>query len=279
MVTLFLFYSGYGVYESIKKKKSAYVSTIPKKRIFKTLFNFDIAVLSFLILNIILKRSYPIKNIVLSFVGWEGIGNSNWYIFGVLIMYTITYLSFKLFDKDDKKSIKLIWILSLVFILFMNVYKDDYWFNTLLCFSLGLSYSYHKKDIEKLILGDNKKYTIVLVLSIITFLILKKYQNQGYMYYELLSMSFVITFILATMKINFNSPILKWFGDNLFWVYILQRIPMLTLKNFGYVGHPYRFALLSFIVTIVLTIIYKFLSDNLWLLFDRKLENKNEKKD
>ena len=42
MVTMFLFYSGYGVFESIKKKKEKYINTIPKRRFLKTLINFAI---------------------------------------------------------------------------------------------------------------------------------------------------------------------------------------------------------------------------------------------
>ena len=45
MVTMFLFYSGYGVYESIKNKGKQYVNSMPKKRILNTLINFDLSVL------------------------------------------------------------------------------------------------------------------------------------------------------------------------------------------------------------------------------------------
>lgn len=42
---VFLFYSGYGIMESIKNKGEKYISTVPKKRILNVLVNFDIAVL------------------------------------------------------------------------------------------------------------------------------------------------------------------------------------------------------------------------------------------
>ena len=53
MVTLFLFYSGYGVMESIKKKNMSYIHKIPVTRILGTLFRFDIAILMFLFLKLI----------------------------------------------------------------------------------------------------------------------------------------------------------------------------------------------------------------------------------
>ena len=45
IVAMFLFYSGYGIMESIKSKSFGYVKKIPIRRILKTLINFDIIVL------------------------------------------------------------------------------------------------------------------------------------------------------------------------------------------------------------------------------------------
>ena len=92
MVTLFLFYSGYGVYESIKKKKNKYIDNMPKKRILVTLINFDIAVLTFFIVDLIFTKSFSISKLILSLIGWDSFGNSNWYIFIIILLYAITYL-------------------------------------------------------------------------------------------------------------------------------------------------------------------------------------------
>lgn len=93
MVTLFLFYSGYGVMESIKKKGDEYVKSMPKRRILTTLVNFDIAVLAFIALDLILGRPITIKLTLLSFVCWESVGNSNWYIFAIICCYIAAFVS------------------------------------------------------------------------------------------------------------------------------------------------------------------------------------------
>ncbi len=257
MVTMFLFYSGYGIYESIKKKKKEYVKSIPTKRILITLFNFDIAIISFIIVNHFLNRVYPLKNILLSFIGWEGIGNSNWYIFGILIMYLITYLSFTFFDKDNKKALISNWVLTIIFVLFMSVYKEDYWYNTLFCYPLGLTYSYFKDKIEK-VLFNNKKYFIALLVVLFSFVAFRGLTATDWIYYQLMSMAFCLLIVLLTMKISVKNKYLKWFGDNLFWLYILQRIPMLVLTKYGYASHAYRFALASFVITILMALCYSF---------------------
>ena len=58
IVTIFLFYSGYGILESIKKNKN-YVNTIPVNRFLKVLINFDLAVILFWIVQSLLGKSIP----------------------------------------------------------------------------------------------------------------------------------------------------------------------------------------------------------------------------
>lgn len=258
MVTLFLFYSGYGVYESIKKKKEKYINEIPKKRLLKTLINFDIAVLTFVIVNYALNVKFNLKTILLSLIGWGTVGNSNWYIFAILGLYLITYISFKIFDTSNKKAITCLWILTLIFMLFIHVKRNglEYCYNTLLCYPLGITYSFLKNKIEKIVF-DNKKYLYILLICIISYLTFREAIKYNYINYYFMTITFTLIVVLATIKININNVILKWFGDNLFWIYILQRIPMIILSKIGYAhSNAYRFALICFISTIILTIIY-----------------------
>ncbi len=267
MVTLFLFYSGYGVYESIKKKKQKYVNSIPKNRCLKTWLHFAFAVTLFLLMSFVVEKDYPIKTIFLSYVAWGAIGNSNWYIFGIIFLYFITYLSFKLFDKNDKHAIRMTFLLTFILTLCLSMHRPDYCYNTLWCYPFGMIYSYYKDKIEKVILHDNKKYFISMFLALTSVLILKEYAIKGFMYYELLSIAFCILVVGITMKFNISNPILKWFGDNLFWVYILQRLPMIYLNYIGYNIHPYRYGLIVVVVTIILTSICSYIIPKI----DRKI--------
>ena len=143
MVAMFLFYSGYGIFQSIKTKKESYVKSIPKNRILKTLFHFDIAVIIFAIINICLGHSIKLSKFIISLTGWESVGNSNWYIFTILCLYLTTYLSFSIFDKNNKKAIILNWILSITLLIVLSIYKGPqlgYWYNTLVCYPFGITY-------------------------------------------------------------------------------------------------------------------------------------------
>ena len=93
MVSLFLFYSGYGINESIEKKGIIYVKTLPKKGIILYI-KFQLILLLFFLNNLILGIKINIKKYFLSMIFKKNIGNSNWFAFTVINLYFFSYLSF-----------------------------------------------------------------------------------------------------------------------------------------------------------------------------------------
>lgn len=254
MVTTFLFFSGFGIMESIKRKDQ-YINSIPKKRIFSTLLNFDFSILLFLICSLIVGKSYHLNRILLSFTGWSSIGNSNWYIFAILTLYLITWISFKVFNKNNLKGIIGTIILSLFFICFLKGTKQSYWYNTILCYPAGMLFSYYRNKLENLICENNKTYFFISFICVATFILLYKFSKvSNIIIYELTAIFFVIVILLICMKFSFKNNILLYLGNNIFWIYILQRIPMIILHY--YKIHNYNaflFIILSFILTLLLT--------------------------
>ena len=94
VVTMFFFYSGFGILEAIRKKGKAYLRAFPKNRFLRTLVHFDIAVLLFLLLAIVQGRHYHLQHILFAFTGWTAIGNSNWFMFDIFVAYALTFLAF-----------------------------------------------------------------------------------------------------------------------------------------------------------------------------------------
>lgn len=99
IVAMFLFYSGFGVVESIKNKGVSYLDSMPKRRLLTTLVNFDIAVVVFVVVDFLIGRKFGLRQLVLSFVGLDSIGNSNWYIFDILLCYALTWFCFEILAK------------------------------------------------------------------------------------------------------------------------------------------------------------------------------------
>lgn len=228
IVAMFLFYSGYGIMESIKKKGEDYVALIPRRRILTVLLNFDIAVLVYVILAWSLANEMSIGKILLSFVGWESVGNSNWYIFVIILAYLITYVSFVCFKN---KRISTYTVCSLLFLamLVLSVFKGTYWYDTILCFGAGLLYSQRKVVAESF---ARKHYVLSLTIVLIACVLFYNvpYWIRG-LRYNMFCIAFCLLNVLLTMKFRINSNLLIWFGKNLFPLYIYQRFPMILLSS------------------------------------------------
>ena len=264
MVTLFLFYSGYGIYCSVNKKEN-YIKNFPKTRILKTLLNFDIAVLLFWVLDLILVINYEIKDVLLAFTSWTSIGNSNWFIFAILVMYLSTYLVAKLNkNKINKKSIIIITMFSIIYIILMRLLKtgESWWYDTILCYPLGLLYGMYKEKIDNAL---RNRYIFVLMGTIILFTLLYIFRSN-LVVYELLAIVFCLLVVFITYKFKISNKILKFLGKYSFEIYILQRLPDLILKEY-LLDKKYIFFFTSLACTIVLAIVYKKITN----LIDKKL--------
>ena len=154
------------------------------------------------------------------------------------------------------KSIVAVTLLTLIFIGFMKIYREPYWYNTTFCYVLGMWYSMFKEKIEGFILESNLTYAFSLFISISVFIMSHKYLKNFFMY-EVWITSFVAISILITLKISFNNFILQWLGNNLFGLYILQRIPMIVLQFYNLdKSNVYLYFFISFIVTIIIATMF-----------------------
>ena len=266
MVTLFLFYSGYGVMESVKRKGDDYIKSFPKNRILTTLINFDIAVLIYMVISKYFQtHPFSIKYLLLSLIGWNNFGNSNWYIFAILCLYIVAYLSAKSF-KDRKQRAISIFIGTTLFTVMMQFDRPGYCYNTAYCFAFGAIFSLYKDEIEKWLNGKELLFAIyILILFLISY---KLKKNLGW--YYIYTLTFTALIVLLTRKIKMKNFILEWVGKNLFPLYIFQRIPMMLLINKGYFNNnTYIIFAICFAITIIITLVY-----NLIMFIKNKIKKK-----
>lgn len=262
IVAMFLFYSGYGVMESIKHKGYDYVSQIPRKRVLTVLLNFDIAVLFFIVVNVCLGNQLSIRTCLLSFIGWESVGNSNWYIFIIMILYLITFISFyKAEASTYKRPLVVFAIITFLMCIGLSFFKSEYWINTMFCYVAGLIFSAYKDRLEKCA-QRNYWATIIGILLLLFVLDYIPYSLRGFVYNSF-AVVFCALVVLGTMKFQVKNPILLWCGKNLFPLYIYQRIPMIVLSSIGGVfvaEHPVIFIVICLLVTILFAMLYKYIA-------------------
>lgn len=245
VVAPFLFYSGYGIMEQIKKKGKNYIGSMPKKRIFKTWLHFVLAVVIYLLVSFHLRSGYSLTTILLSFTGWESLGNSNWYIFAILVMYICTYASFKILKND--RAVWACFIFALLYIAIMHFAKSgSWWYDTILCFPAGMLVSCYKKRVTCFM---KKRCGAVIVFCLMAFGF-----RANLMMHELLSVFFCLGIVLLCSYIKIESSILLFLGKHAFEIYILQRIPMMLLQEYM---NGYAYMLTCLIVSVVLAVLFK----------------------
>lgn len=281
MVTLFMFYSGFGVMEAIKKKKMTYVHKIPVTRVLGTYFRFDIAIILFLLLKIIINGgalgTTP-NRVFLALFGWESIGNSNWYIFAIVVCYILTFVAFEVF-RDKLKyypSAILLTLLLFAYVVIMR-YCDlhpDRFYNTVLCYALGVYFSLLKDKFDKLF-GNNKLLWLAafLVTSVLT--VIAQFKIDRFYAYEIAMFSFTFAVILFTMRVSLNNKILRWCGKHLFSIYILQRIPMIAFDRLGIAKwNIYVYFILCLGATVIMAYFFEKYVGALWKYITSPRETK-----
>lgn len=263
IVTMFLFYSGYGIMESVKKKGREYVDRIPIQRFLKVLLQFDCAIVLFWIYRYLTGAHYGIRKMLLTFAGWDGIGNSNWYIFCVLWLYIFTFVSFKAFPNSHTKAVFGILALSLLYMTVMyRLGRDYWWYDTILCYTWGMFFSLYRGKIEALVNESFASWMFFVFVLLAGHTVAYYYRNVNPVVYQLWVFCFVAAIVAFTMRFVIDSPFLYEGGVYLFELYILQRLPMMILKPYMLSGEvtalgKYCYVAACFVVTIGIAVVYK----------------------
>ena len=289
MVAMFFFYSGYGICESCRSKEG-YMSSFFKNRILKTLVHFDMAVVLYILLNVIMGNPRSLKNNLLALTGWVSIGNSNWFVFCTLALYLVTLAAFGLFAKRRRLGIAAVWVLTAALAVGLRVVKEDYWwYNTLLCYPLGMVWSEARRSIEKAMSEKNSRWNVTMTVLGVVFaasavvMVSKLYGWPAARYFEwmdlqyfymIFSCIFCLVVVISQMRLRTHNAVLHWLGVHSFSIYILQRLPMRIMEHFGLNEQPLLFIPVALAATLLIAPAFTWLTG----LVDKALFPKKNKK-
>lgn len=267
MVVVFLFYSGYGVLLGLRKK-DGYAVSIITKRVPKVLLHFDIAVVIFFVLGWLTGRHYPVTKLLRSLIGIDGVGNSVWFITVILILYIITFAVFVFARKKIILGTLITTLASAaVVVLFLHFRPHEYWwYDTIMCYPLGMWYAIAKERIDKALLPNFGKWLVCTAAAIAVFIALRQLRfdmNGSRIVFIFEALAFAMVIVFVSMRMSVNNSVLRWFGNHVFSVYILQRIPMIVLSFFGMNDKPFLFSAACFAITIVIAELYDRMTDKL----------------
>lgn len=265
MVTMYLFYSGFGLMESLRKKTN-YRQNFLKNRFLKILLHFDIAVLMYIILQLALGKVFPLSEYLGSLFGWYSVGNSNWFIFDILVLYLIFYFSMWFAEcfgsRLNKHSGRVVLIVALVSCLLLwyflhRIKGQSWWIDNIMAFPLGIGYSLYRDKIETWLRNGYNYYFIFFALTVI---LVAWRHFKGVDIFGVCTCLFALWVILLSMKVKFDNKILQWLGVQAFAIYILQRLPMIFFASMGINHNTLTYCLLVIPSVFIIAFIYtKFL--------------------
>lgn len=272
MVSMFMLYSGYAVMLSAVNKGKGYVKLMPKNRILKVLLHFDIAVLLFLLLQTIIGQKFSFVKILLSLIGWDDVGNSNWYIFVILCLYLFSWISFMICRDKHKAAVALTFVLTAVLIVVLHKYKESFWWDTAILYPIGMTYYFCKEKIDK-IFKEHDMVWIVSLLACIALTVLCYKFRYNDIAAIVKHVFFALSILLITMKVQVHNKFLNYCGRHLFSIYILQRLPMIVLSYLEIDNNPIIYIILTVVITIIICMPF----DMLMSKVDKVLFTKKEK--
>ena len=281
-VGIFFFFSGYGLYTSLKTKKD-YLKGFLKKRLLTILIPFYMCIAVFTIASCICGTTYNVKDLLLVLSGWSLINSHMWYIVEIAVLYLAFFLIYKLIKNRTAATVAMT-----LFVLAMmggsmslchgkdmtcpNWFMGEWWYNASLLFVVGILVSKHQEGLRKI---ARKGYVILVplfaaltaVFGRITSEFLEKYSywsetpGEDPRYIDKIRclsvqvpfiICFVLFIILVMMKIRFGNPVLKFLGTISLELYLIHNLFLTGLSKgtIFIVKSPSMYILLTLLLSI-----------------------------
>ena len=276
------FYSGFGLFQRFVLRGKKYAQNIPLQQILRHYLSFFIVWIIFVIVNLAYKSNYSLKDYLLSSIGLDTIGNSAWYVMIMLVMYFISFISFRVADKKTAVVINLVLAIFVAFGM-RAVGAPSYVTNPLFAYFCGIWYSYLKDRIDKKVESHPSIRYVTLLGSAALFVGFHFfYLNVPYSENKelllIIPMLLICSFIVSFTSIfKIRSKILHFFGKNAFWIYLVHLLPILLFKRVEFITHyKYVYFAVSFVVTVGLAFVMNKVFNYFWDIFARHHGNASE---
>lgn len=255
-VSVFFFCSGYGLYQSFKKKEH-YLTGFLKRRVLPILLAFYLSNWIYLVIRVLLKEKMDTKKMIFYISGICQANHNAWYVLVLPLFYLFFFIGFKLFKKEGMA----IFVTSACVFVYvwlgtqMNhndyVLKGEWWYNTAIFFVIGLLFA---KGEKRMIPHLKKFYYVYLILLLLCMIFGYKASvwatNEWSYYGETFHASHIVlrrwgclllqnvaatgfagVLFLATMKVQLGNRLLEIFGKITLELYLMHG---LFVELFGY---------------------------------------------
>lgn len=278
-VGMFFFFSGYGLYTSLKSKDD-YLKGFLRKRLPSILVPFYLCNTIFVLTSLALGERYCADYLIAHLTGWILLNSQLWFIVEILILYLGFYLLFRVIKKE-----RIAYVGMGVFIILLMIgslllghdftstsglrwFRGEWWYNSTLLFFLGMTVARYQVQVKKII--QHTYWCLLPTGLILSYLLYWKTDNvlrtRGYwhewighpgynekfeaLFFQLsMVICIVLTFLLLTLKVQFKNSILNFLGKISLEIYLIHNLFITYLRpviksNLLFVISVYVFSIL-----------------------------------
>lgn len=239
LVTPFLFFSGYGLMCSMRRSRQSYTGKLMMTRFPKLWLHFALCIAVYWAVNTFLVgEQFTLCHSCLALLTWTSFGNSTWYIGIMLLAYLVLAIcSFAMGKRGNIAVLVTSTLLLTICLLLINVYKASYWVNTALCIPAGMAYAVYRPSIDAFL----RRIPIPSLLLGAVIMWLGCKTHRSWMGFDILGNIGAVLYaaglciVQGCISWKRPLPLMVWAGGPaLFYLYILQRLPMLIGAYFGW---------------------------------------------
>lgn len=253
-VGIFFFFSGYGLYTSLKTKPD-YLKGFLKKRFVTILVPFYVCNFIFVTAACIGGARFEGKEIFYVLSGWTLLNTHMWYIVEIAILYIAFFVLYRLVKNRTVATVIMsAFVLGMMYFSLQLAHGEDYschywfqgewWYNASFLFVIGIIVSKHADVLRKI--ARKIYWVLVPVLGVLVWFLGKKthFLLETVSYWseepggdpavmdklQCLSMQlpwilcFVLLLLLIMMKIRFGNPVLKFLGSISLELYLIHNL-------------------------------------------------------
>lgn len=260
-VGVFFFFSGYGLYTSLKTKKD-YLKGFIRKRFVTVLVPFYMCNFIFVIASCIGGAKYEGKEIFDVLSGWIMLNNHMWYIVEIAILYLVFFILYSLIKNRTVATVLMsAFVLGMMYFSLQLAHGEDYscrywfmgewWYNASLLFVVGIIVSKHADVLRKI--ARKAYWVLVPVFGFLVWFLGKKtfFMLQTVSYWSEVPggdkaigdklrclsvqlpwiLCFVLLLLLIMMKVRIGNPVLKFLGSISLELYLIHNLFLRGLQD------------------------------------------------
>lgn len=229
-VSVFFFYSGYGLLKSYIAKQEKYRKSFLFRRILPLLFLYAFVTMLYWMINIVNGNYYSVKDIIMKTVYGSPIVSFSWYIVCILFFYVVFWI---LMIACQQHYFIMICGGCLWYILYIAFCKKMdygyYWYYSCHLLFVGMFWAVYEEKIIKIIV---KFYSIFVSMIWSSFIILYCFceelsslipiAHSLILLKMFISILFVISILLFSLKFQVGNKVLRFLGNISLEIYLSQ---------------------------------------------------------